>query len=109
MKQNRYHAIVAALCRREGWEIPETELALIPGRRFRCDLVWLTARLIVEVQGGVWLPKGGHTGGKGQIDDMFKLNTLQLLGWRVLQVTPKQVTSGELQRLLAEAFKERAA
>lgn len=108
MATNKYHALVCALCRREGWEQPESELRLIPGRKFQCDLVWQSARLVVEVQGGVWLPKGGHTGGKGQIDDMFKLNTLQLLGWRVLQVTPQQVQSGELQRLLADAFRQAA-
>jgi very-short-patch-repair endonuclease len=101
---NRYAPIVAALCQSRGWPVPVAEQRLIPGRRFSCDLVWLDQKLVVEVQGGVWLARGGHTGGKGQIDDMFKLNTLQLLGWRVLQVTPQQVTSGELQRLLADAF-----
>lgn len=108
MATNKYHALVCALCAKEGWEQPETELMLIPGRRFRCDLVWQSARLVVEVQGGVWLPKGGHTGGKGQIDDMEKLNLLQLLGYRVLQVVPKQVADGTLQRLLADAFRQAA-
>lgn len=104
-----YHKVVAAMCAKEGWAQPETELMLIPGRRFRCDLVWREARLVCEVQGGVWLPKGGHTGGKAQIDDMEKLNLLQLLGWRVLQIVPKQVSDGTLQRLLAEAFRDKAA
>jgi very-short-patch-repair endonuclease len=101
---NRYQPVVGAMCRQAGWPEPVAEQRLIPGRRFSCDLVWPDARLVVEVQGGVWLARGGHTGGKGQIDDMWKMNTLQLLGWRVLQVTPQQVTSGELQRLLADAF-----
>lgn len=108
MATNKYHALVCRLCAKEGWEQPETELMLIPGRRFRCDLVWQSARLVVEVQGGVWLPKGGHTGGKGQIDDMEKLNLLTLLGWRCLQITPKQVSDGTLQGLLARAFRDLA-
>lgn len=99
-----YAPIVRALCRDAGWPEPLTEQRLIPGRRFRCDFVWPEQKIVVEVQGGVWLPRGGHTGGKGQIDDMWKLNALTLQGYRVLQVTPKQVTDGELRRLLALAF-----
>lgn len=103
-KSNRYLEIVAAFCRAEGWPEPEAERRLIPGRRFACDLVWEQARLVVEVQGGVWMRRGGHTGGQGQIDDMEKFNRLTLLGWRVLQVTPQGVIDGTLRELLREAF-----
>jgi hypothetical protein len=106
---NRYHAVVCALCRAHGWPEPVAEVALIPGRRFRCDLVWPDANLVVEVQGGVWGKfGGGHTGGKAQIDDMEKLNLIQLQGYRVLQVVPKQVTDGTLTGLLARAFRAAA-
>jgi very-short-patch-repair endonuclease len=102
---NRYQPIVAALCRLEGWPEPLAEQRLIEGRRYSCDLVWPEQRLVVEVQGGVWLRRGGHSGGKAQIDDMEKLNLLQLAGYRVLQVTPQQVTSGVLSALLSRAFR----
>lgn len=101
---NRYQPVVAALCRAEGWPEPLAEQKLVPGRRFSCDLVWPQARLVCEVQGGVWLAKGGHTGGRAQIDDMEKFNLLQLGGWRVIQVTPKQVTDGTLRELLRAAL-----
>jgi len=101
---NRYAPIVSAICRAHGWLEPLAEQRLIPGRRFSCDLVWPDARLVVEVQGGVWLRRGGHTGGQAQIDDMEKFNELALLGFKVLQVTPQQVTDGELVRLLTRAF-----
>lgn len=101
---NRYHAVVAALCRAHGWPEPVAEQRLVPGRRFSCDLVWPEARLVVEVQGGVWLRRGGHTGGRAQIDDMEKLNLVQLAGFRVLQVTPQQVTDGTLRELLARVL-----
>lgn len=99
-----YAVYLGVLCRERGWALPLEEQALIPGRRFRCDFCWPDHRLVVEVQGGVWLPKGGHTGGKAQIDDMEKLNLLTLAGWRILQVTPKQVCDGSLQALLAQVF-----
>ena len=101
---SKYITTVAATCRAEGWPEPTAERLLIPGRRFRCDLVWDAARLVVEVQGGVWLPKGGHTGGRAQLDDMEKLNLLQLAGWRVLQVPPKGILDGTLRDLLARIF-----
>jgi hypothetical protein len=101
---SRYQPVVAALCRDRGWPEPVAELSPIEGRRWRADLAWPQQRLIVEVQGGVWLQRGGHTGGQAQIDDMEKFNALQLHGWRVLQVTPQQVTSGELSALLSVAF-----
>lgn len=100
-RPNRYLPLVTAICRAQGWPEPEAEVCLIPGRRFRCDLVWRAARLVVEVQGGVWGRRGGHTGGQAQIDDMEKLNLLQLAGFTVLQVTPRQVVNGALTSLLA--------
>jgi hypothetical protein len=36
---------------------------------------------------------------------MEKLNLLQLAGYRVLQVTPQQVTDGTLRDLLSRAFR----
>lgn len=104
-KQPKAYAVyIGILCQERGWPEPETERALIPGRRFRCDFVWEAQKLVLEVQGGVWLPKGGHTGGQAQIDDMEKMNLLTLLGYRILLCTPKQVVDGSLQKLLAQVF-----
>ena len=100
---NRYQPIVAAMCRAEGWEEPVAEQRLIPGRRFRCDLVWPKARLVCEVQGGSFVA-GRHSRGVGQLRDFEKLNLLTLRGWRVLQVSPRQVTDGTLRELLRHAL-----
>jgi very-short-patch-repair endonuclease len=105
---NKYHAVVCALCRAHGWPEPEAEQRLIPGRKFACDLVWEAARVVCEVQGGSFVA-GRHSRGVGQLRDFEKLNLLTLGGWRVLQVSPRQVTDGTLQRLLAEAFRVVAA
>jgi len=106
MSANRYWPIVAAICRQSGWLEPLAEQRLIPGRRFSCDLVWPLALLVVEVQGGIWGRRGGHSGGKAQLDDMEKFNLLQLAGYRVLQTTPTGVTDGTLRDLLARVFGE---
>ena len=100
---NRYHAVVCALCRAHGWPEPVAEVALIPGRRFRCDLVWESARTVVEVNGGVFIG-GRHSRGMGQIKDWEKLNELALDGWKVIQVSPRQVQDGTLTGLLARVF-----
>lgn len=105
---NRYLPIVAAMCRTEGWPEPLAEQRLVPGRRFSCDLVWPSHKLVVEVQGGIWQVRGGHTGGVGQRDDMEKMNLLQLEGWMVLQVTPEQVKN-LLKSLLARVFVDTVA
>jgi hypothetical protein len=59
----------------------------------------------VEVQGGIWT-QGRHSRGKGMLADMDKLNNAQILGWKVLYVTPKQLmtsyTIDMLQVLLTE-------
>lgn len=103
-----YARIIAAICAREGWPVPQAERALIPGRRFRCDFAWDAARVVVEVQGGVFVA-GRHSRGLGQVTDMEKFNLLTLAGWRVLQVTPRQVGDGTLRDLLARVFREQAA
>lgn len=105
---NRYQPIVASLCRANGWPEPLAEQRLIEGRRFSCDLVWEAEKIVCEIQGGLWLKRSGHVGGKAQLDDYEKANLLQLLGYRVFMVSPQQVTSGVLADLLSRAFRAAA-
>jgi very-short-patch-repair endonuclease len=100
-----YHRIVTAVCDLESWPRPEAELRFHSTRRWRFDLAWPTHKLAVEVQGGVFV-QGRHSRGAAQVADMEKLNAAQLAGWRVLQVTPKQITDGTLIGLLRQAFTE---
>ena len=74
--------------------MPERQAALVPSRRFRFDLCWPAVRLAVEVQGGIFLPKGAHTSGKGVTRDCEKAALAMIEGWRVLPVTGGQVRSG---------------
>lgn len=76
------------------YRIPESK------RRFVYDFAWPDKRLLVEVQGGVWVANTGHTSGRGITRDCAKVNEAVLQGWRVLLFTADMVTSGEADEML---------
>ena len=82
-----------------------TEWRFHPRRRWRLDLAWPERLIATEVHGGVWT-SGRHTRGRGFSADREKMNSALVLGWRVLEVTPDQIRSGEalawIEQLLAQ-------
>lgn len=80
--------------RMAGLPPPEREFRAIPGRRYRWDFAFRAARLLVEVQGGVWTG-GKHGRGSGIAKDAEKLAEATLAGWRVLVCTSDQIRSGK--------------
>ena len=85
---------------------PEREYKAIPGENYRFDFAWPDHKVLVEVQGGTWMKgKSGHTSGRGIERDTRKLNLAVLAGWRVLQVTTKQVKCGEALSWIMEILK----
>jgi hypothetical protein len=87
--------------------LPEREVCLIPGRRFRWDFVWREPqyRLTVEVQGGTWSKvRGAHSRGKGQARDAEKQALATLAGYRCLTVTSDQIRSGQALGWIAKAL-----
>lgn len=73
---------------------PVTEYRFNLQRRWRFDLAWPEILLAVEVEGGSYVA-GRHTQGAGFEKDCEKYNTATVAGWRVIRVTPAQITSGE--------------
>ena len=71
-------------------------------RRWRADL-FIKPDWLLEVDGGMWTG-GGHSGGKGQIDDMEKNNAAVMMGFRVLHFTPAQVENGDAVKVVAGAI-----
>ena len=67
--------------------IPDRQVELIPGRKFRFDFYWADARVAVEVQGGVWLPNRGHSGGAGISKDAEKFRLAARQNIAVIPVT----------------------
>jgi very-short-patch-repair endonuclease len=73
----------------------ERQKQITPGRRWRTDF-WIDGEppLLVEVDGGTWLPYAHHGRGGYELDRERDAAAL-CSGLLVLRVTPGQVTSGK--------------
>lgn len=71
--------------------VPEREWRFDPARKWRFDFAWPSFKLALEVEGGTWQKRGGHTTGMGYQKDCEKYNHALELGWRVLRYTPQMV------------------
>ena len=78
----------------------ETEFQIEPFHRWRADIAVPSLRMLIECDGGIY--SGGHKRGAALEDDYFKQNTAQMLGWKLLRFSNRQVLIGE-----AKAFIER--
>ncbi len=81
-------------CQALGLPVPVAEYRFAAPRRWRLDWAWVEPRVALEVEGGVWT-RGRHTRGVGFLKDIEKYNTLAAMGWRLIRVTPAQITNGE--------------
>jgi len=83
----------------------EKEVSVIPGRRFRWDfrVGGPSKRVLVEVQGAIWV-KGGHSTGTGISRDAEKLNLATLAGWRTLILTAEMIKDGRGLKWIQEAL-----
>ena len=70
------------------------EYQAIEGRRFRWDFAFVKDRLLIEVQGGVWV-KGGHSTGVGITRDNEKFSLASVNKWFTIPVTTDHVKSGQ--------------
>ena len=79
-----------------------------PARRLRADFAWLLPPpmgMLLEVQGGIFLRRGGAHGSiTGILADIDRLNTAMLYGWRLFRVTPQMIESGEALQLIERAL-----
>ena len=82
---------------------PIREYRAIPGRRFKFDFAWVDQRLLVEVQGAIFV-KGGHSTGTGIMRDHEKNNLAVIAGWRVIYVNSTTIDSGKAIEEIEEAL-----
>jgi hypothetical protein len=83
----------------------DREYRFHPTRRWRFDfrVGAESAKVAVEVQGGVW-SGGRHATGSGITGDCEKFSVAASLGWRVMPVTPAQVKSGDALHWIERAL-----
>lgn len=62
----------------------------------------------VEVDGGVFMKRGGHTTGIGYTQDRERDAEALCAGWTVLRVTSEQVKSGQAIMWLAKIYQRLA-
>lgn len=83
--------------------LPERQFKFCPDRRFRADFGWAAQKLLVEVQGGAFV-NGRHTRGMGFEKDCERKAIAMLLGYRILEVTPRQVKQGKALEWIGRAL-----
>lgn len=74
-------------------------------RKWLFDFAFIHYRLAVEVDGGIWMDKGGHNTGKGILDDRRKDQAAILAGWTVYRVVPEMIESGEALQTIETLLK----
>lgn len=94
-----------ALCVAMGLPLPVLEHRFHTTRKWRFDVCWPEYKVALEVEGGLWLPKGGrHNRPVGMVKDMEKYNTAAEMGWRVLKVEPKKLMTSATVEMIKRAI-----
>ena len=76
----------------------EREYRFHDKRRWRADFAHVEGRVLVEVEGGIWV-NGRHNRAAGFNADLEKYLEAGLLGWRVFRLGPDQITLENVARL----------
>lgn len=82
---------------------PIREYKFCPPRRFRTDMAWLREKVLVEIQGGIWI-RGRHVRPAALASEYEKINLAQLLGYRILLFTPGMIKNGEALKTVQTAL-----
>lgn len=85
-------------------EQPEREVYFAKPRMFRFDFAFRDQKLAIEVNGGVWKKKARHQTGIGFTRDCVKRSLAAIHGWRVIEVTPAHIQSGEALQWIEAAL-----
>lgn len=78
----------------------ESEYRFHHERRWRADFAQMETRVLIEIEGGIWV-NGRHNRAAGFNADLEKYLEAGLLGWRVFRFGPDQITLENVERLAA--------
>lgn len=101
--QSEGEALLSLQLRREGIPHAREFYGALP-RLYRWDFL-IPPDVVVEVQGGVWIPgRSGHASGAGITRDAEKASAAVACGWRQITATTQQVKSGEAVEWIKRAI-----
>ena len=80
----------------------EQEYRFHPPRRWRADFAWVDAKILIEIEGGIW-NRGRHLTPKGFAADAEKYLTATLNGWSVIRLVDNQLTPEIIKQVLEYA------
>ncbi len=100
MAQSRLESRFLLLWRVAGGPPLEREVQFHTSRRWRADFAHLPTRTLIEIEGGIFMRKGGrHNRGGGYARDAEKYLEAVLGGWQVIRLTEKQLEIGTVERI----------
>ena len=80
----------------------EREVQFHTSRRWRADFAHIESRTLIEIEGGIFMAKGGrHTRGAGYANDAEKYLEAVLAGWTVIRLTERQLDLDFIERIVA--------
>lgn len=77
------------------------------GKKWRWDFADTTNKVLIEVQGGLWIPKGAHNTGTAMMRDHDKQNAAALNGWVVFQFNDRTIKSLSALELVRDYYQRR--
>ena len=78
----------------------EREFRFHPDRKWRADFSHPESRTLIEIEGGIFMRRGGrHNRGGGYARAAEKYLEAVLGGWRVIRLTEKQLEIGTIERI----------
>lgn len=102
VKPNRYPSVLPILQSISPDAVAEFKFH--PVRRWRSDWAIPSAKILIEVDGGVWAG-GRHTRGAGFVADQTKHNAAAILGYFVLRFVPGDIRTGLLFSTVREVYR----
>lgn len=66
-------------------------------RRYRWDFAHLETKIGIDIQGGTWMRRSGHSGGTGVRKDCEKMCVAAANGWRVFLLTGDMITCENIE------------
>jgi len=103
-KNKQRDMIFLSLLKQENLPIPESEFKFCPNRRFSFDFAYIEQRIALEIEGGIYTHKMGHSSITGILRDIEKYNLAAICGWRVIRILSNELHKKQTFELIKKAL-----